>query len=209
MRLYTSFGPNPSVVIAFLAEKNQSLPTVSLDVTQAESRQPPFLEKNAAGTVPLLELDDGTRIAESLAICEYLDEAMPGPFSLIGTDPIARARTRMWVRRIDLLFVQPSSSGWKYAEGLEFCKQFMPVIPHAAQDFKSMASQGVRWIDGQMGENEYICGDRITLADIFLYIFLEFGHVSGQPRDENLRWIARWRSLLSGHAFGKVLQYRL
>lgn len=208
MKLYTSFGPNPAVVNAFLAEKNQQLPIVMLDIMKAESRQPPFLEKNPAGTTPLLELDDGTYIAESLAICEYLDEALPGA-SLIGRNAVERARTRMWVRRIDLSIVQPSASGWKYAEGLEFCKNFMPVIPHAADDFKSMAAQGVKWLDGQMGDNKYVCGDSLSLADIFLYVFVEFGEFSGQPRDKSLRWIAAWRDRLAAHALAKALEVRM
>ena len=209
MKLYTSFGPNPAVVAAFLAEKDQQVPTVMLDIMKAESRQPPFLEKNAAGTTPLLELDDGTYIAESHAICEYLDEAVPGSFSLIGKTAVEKAITRMWVRRIDLNIVQPSASGWKYAEGAEFCKQFMPVIPHAADDLKAVAAHGLKWLDGQMRDNKYICGDKFTLADIFLYVFVEFGEYSGQPRDKSLQWTARWHDRLAAHPFVKVLQFRM
>jgi len=209
MKLYTSFGPNPSIVTAFLAEKHQSLDTETLDITKAESRQPAFVRKNPAGTVPLLELDDGTCIAESLAICEYLDEVMPGPLCLIGSTPVERAITRMWLRRIDIGFVQPASSGWRFSEGLEFCKHFMPVIPRAANDFKAIAAQGVRWIDAQMGSDKYICGTRITLADILLYVFIEFGHVNGQPRDASLKWISSWRATLGEHPFVKVLQFKL
>jgi len=205
MKLYTSFGPNPAVVTAFLAEKRQALETVRLDITRAESGQPSFMQKNPAGTVPLLELDDGTYIAESLAICEYLDEVLPGPGSLIGDSAVARAQTRMWLRRLDLHIIQPSSYGRRYAEGIEFCKNFRQVIPQAANDFKLMAAQGIKWLDVQMGASKYICGDRVTLADILLYVFVEFGNVNGQPIDPSIPWLSRWRVLMAGHRLAKVL----
>ena len=92
MKLHDSaMAPNPRRVRIFLAEKGTEVPTVQVDIAKAENRQPPFLAKNPLGGVPVLELDDGTFIAESVAICRYFEETQPDP-PLMGTDAADRAR---------------------------------------------------------------------------------------------------------------------
>lgn len=203
MKLYSSFGPNPAVVQAFLRQKSQSIETVMLDMMKAESRQEPFLSLNPAGTTPLLQLDDGRYLAESLAICEYLDEVLPGP-SLIGDTAEERALTRMWMRRADLLVVQPSANGWRFAEGLDFCRPYGHVIPHAADDLKTLARQGLAWIDRHAGPGHYLAGDRLTLADIFLFVFVEAGTSQNQPIDPALGWIGEWRERLRSEPLSQL-----
>jgi glutathione S-transferase len=196
VRLYTCVvGPNPAVVTAFLLERGQTVDTVQVDITKGETRMPAFTAINPAGTVPVLEVD-GTYIAESVAICEYLDETLPGQ-SLLGNTALERAVTRMWLRRIDIHFVQPSSSGWRFAEGLEMCRANMYVMPEAAKDFKIVAAQSLAWIDRLMVGKRFICGERVTLADILLYVFVEFGDRAGQTIDKELGWIAGWRQRMT------------
>ena len=102
MKLYDAkMAPNPRRVRMFAAEKGIELQLVQIDLTKAENRKPPFLEKNPLGRVPVLELDDGSYLAESLAICEYLEELTPEP-PLIGRNAGERANTRMWERRMEL-----------------------------------------------------------------------------------------------------------
>lgn len=205
MKLYTSFGPNPAVVHAFLLQRGASIETVMLDITRAEARNEPHISRNPAGTLPLLEIGEGRYIAESLAICEYLDEVSDGP-SLIGNTPEERAETHMWMRRIDLFYVQPTSSGWRFAEGLEMCRPIMHVIPHAADDFKAIAAAGLAWIDRHVGPHSFVCGDQLTLADILLYVFVEFGDAQGQPVDPALAWIAAWRTRLEVMPLSAAIQ---
>ena len=114
MKLFSSIGPNPRVVRMFIAEKGIEIPVEPVDVMSGENRREPYLQKNPAGQLPCLELADGSRLSEITAICEYLDEKYPEP-SLLGSTPEERAKTRMWVRRIDLNIPEPLANGFRFA----------------------------------------------------------------------------------------------
>jgi glutathione S-transferase len=191
MKLYNSIGPNPKTVRMFMVEKGIELPRVEIDIRGGENRQGGFVSKNPAGQTPALELDDGAVLSEITAICEYLDEVSPGP-SLIGATPQERAMTRMWVRRIDLNIVEPMATGFRYGEGLRMFENRMRCIPHAAADLKLIAQDKLAWLDGLIAGRDFICGDKLTLADILLFAFLEFGATVGQPVNPDLRNITAW-----------------
>ena len=191
MKLHTGLGPNPRTVRMFLAEKGVTLPLVEVDLMGGENRRPPYTDKNPAGQLPCLELDDGTILAEVLPICEYIEEKHPQP-PLIGTTPEERAVTRMWARRIDLNIVEPMANGFRFAEGLMLFKDRIHTIPQAADDLKAIAREKLVWLDGLMGTNQFIVGSRFTLADIFLFAFLDFGRTVGQPLDPSLKWVSGW-----------------
>lgn len=191
MRLHTGLGPNPRTVKMFLAEKGIDVPRVDVDLLAGENRQDPYLAKNPAGQLPCLELDDGTFLAEILPVCEYLEEKHPTP-ALIGTTPEERAVTRMWTRRIDLNIVEPMANGFRYGEGLMLFKDRIRTIPQAAEDLKALAREKLAWLDGLMAGNTFVAGTRFTLADVFLFAFLDFGRTVGQPIDSGLRWIPAW-----------------
>jgi glutathione S-transferase len=191
MKLHTGLGPNPRTVRMFLAEKGMTVPFVQVDLMSGENRRPPYTDKNPAGQLPCLELDDGTVLAEILPICEYLEEKQPQP-PLVGTTPEERAITRMWARRIDLNIIEPMANGFRYGEGLMLFKDRIRCIPQAADDLKAIAREKLAWLDGLMGGNQFIAGARFTLADIFLFAFLDFGRTVGQPLDPNLTWLNDW-----------------
>ena len=191
MKLHTGLGPNPRTVRMFLAEKGMEIPLVEVDLMSGENRRPPYTDKNPAGQLPCLELDDGTMLAEILAICEYIEEKQPRP-PLVGATPEERATTRMWTRRIDLNIVEPMANGFRYAEGLMLFKDRIHTIPQAADDLKAIAQEKLAWLDGLMDGNQFIAGSRFSLADIFLFAFLDFGRTVGQPIDPNLKWVNGW-----------------
>jgi glutathione S-transferase len=112
MKLYNSIGPNPRMVRMFMHEKGIEIPLEAVDLMGGENRRAPYTDKNPAGQLPALALDDGTVIAEITAICEYLEDIQPEPH-LIGGTPQERAETRMWTRRVDLNIVEPmTSTSW-------------------------------------------------------------------------------------------------
>jgi len=191
MKLYDSMGPNPHAVRMFIAEKGLEIPRETVDLMAGENRQSPYLQKNPAGQLPCLELDDGRHIAEITAICEYLEELAPQP-PLIGTTPDERAETRMWTRRIDLNICENLANAFRYSEGLPLFKDRIRTIPHAADDLKALAREKLEWLDGLVEGQPWICGERFTLADILLYAFLAFGENVGQPLDRNLRNLPGW-----------------
>ena len=192
MRFYNSIGPNPRVVTMFMAEKGIELPEVMIDLRGGENRRAPYnVEVNPAGQTPALELDDGSVLTEITAICEYLEERYPAP-ALIGTTAEERARTRMWTRRIDIRICEPLTSGFRFAEGLPVFEPRMRCLPEAAAGLKALAQDGLRWLDPLITGRDFIAGGALTLADILLFAFLDFGTTVGQPIDPANANIVRW-----------------
>ena len=189
MKLFNSVGPNPKVVRMYMAERGIEVDLQEVDLMAGENRQSDYVKINPGGQLPALELDNGDIIAEITCICEYLDDR-DGGSSLIGTTPEERAETRMWVRRIDLGILEPLANGFRYAEGAPMFKDRMTLIPHAAADLKALAQEKITWLDGLMNGKEFICGDRFTLADILLFVFVEFGTQVGQPLNDANKNIA-------------------
>jgi glutathione S-transferase len=191
MKLYTSVGPNPRVVRMFMAERGAAAELVNVDIRGGENRRAAYLQTNPAGQTPALELADGRVISEITAICEYLDEVTPGT-SLIGATPEERAETRMWVRRIDLHVCEPMANGFRWSEGLPMFGDRVRCIPEAAAGLKLIAQERLAWIDGLIGGQRFICGERLTLADFLLFGFLEFGTKIGQPFSRDLSTLPGW-----------------
>jgi glutathione S-transferase len=180
MLFYDSVGPNPRVVRMFMAERGIEIPKTTIDLRGGENRQPAYLAKNPAGQLPCLELDDGFVLAEITVICEYLDEITPGT-SLIGTNAKERAEARMWTRRVDLNIAEPLANGFRFAEGLKMFQSRTRCIPEAAAGLKAMAQDKLGWLNGQIEGRTFLCGDRLTIADILLFCMLDFGAQVGQP----------------------------
>ena len=192
MKFYTSAGPNPRVVKLFMAEKGITLPEVEIDLRGGENRREPYASQvNPAGQTPALELDDGSFVTEITAICEYLDERFPEN-SLLGDTAGDRAKTRMWTRRVDLKFCEPMANGFRFAEGLPLFEPRMRCLPDAAPGLKAIAQDGLAWLDEQLGERPFLAGNKLTLADVLLFAFVEFGNAIGQPLSAEYANINRW-----------------
>jgi len=194
VKFYDSMGPNPKLVRMFAAEKDASLgEVVKVDLAGGENRQGPYLEKNPAGQLPCIELDDGRILSETIAICEWLEETNPEP-ALIGTTPEERAETRMWVRRAEWKVIQPMADGFRFGEGLALFKDRIRTLPEASDGLKAIARDGREWFDTQLGSDgrDTIVPGRFTLADIALFAFSEFGAAVGQPLDPAHKNLARW-----------------
>jgi glutathione S-transferase len=177
----------------FMAERGISgVPSETIDLRSGENRREPFLSRNPTGTCPALALDNGMVLAEITAICEYLDEIGPAGTTLIGKTPEERAETRMWTRRIDLGIVEPMANGFRYTDGLKMFENRIHCIPAAGADLKAIAQEGVTWLDGQTAGRQFICGQRLTLADILLFGFLDFFVGVKQPLNENNKNIMAW-----------------
>ena len=196
MKLYNSIGPNPRLVKMFAAEKGIQLDLVEVDIVAGENRQPAWQAINPTSTTPVLELDSGLCIAETTAICEYLEDRFPAP-ALIGTTPEARAVTRMWWRRADLIVVQPMTTGFRGAEGLPLFQGRVRCLPQAADDLKQATQEGLAWFEAQLGDKPYIAGDALTVADLQLFCFVEFGDKVGQGLNPAHLRLAAWRERIA------------
>jgi glutathione S-transferase len=184
-------GPNPRIVNMFLSEKGIDLPRVEVDLLAGENRRPPYTERNPAGQLPALELDDGRVLGETVVICEYLEEKHPSP-PLIGATAEERAETRLWQRRVELNVTEHLFNAFRYSEGIELFRSRMRVLPEAADGLKAVVRDKLAWLDSLLAGKRYLAGDRFTLADIILYAALDFGRAFGQPFDESLKNLGAW-----------------
>jgi glutathione S-transferase len=191
MLLYNSIGPNPRVVRMFMAERGIEIPRQEVDLRGGENRREPYTTKVPFGQLPALELDNGMVLSEITAICEYLDETHPGA-SLIGKTPEERAETRMWTRRFDLNIVEPATNGFRFSEGLKLFENRIHCIPQAADDLKKTAQLWLTRLDRMIEGRQWICGPRFTLADIFLFCFLDFANGVGQRLNPENRNVMAW-----------------
>jgi glutathione S-transferase len=192
MKFYNSIGPNPRVVRMFMAEKGIDVPKVEIDLRAGENRREPYTKLNPAGQMPALELDDGTVLAEVTAICEYLDEIKKDTPSLIGDSPAERAATRMWTRRVDLNIVEPALNGFRFAEGIKLFQNRVRCIPEAAEGLKATAQDKLAWLEGQMSGKSFIAGNKVSLADVFLFPMVDFLKTVGQPIDPAHKNLTAW-----------------
>lgn len=191
MLLLDALSPAPRTVRMYLAEKRLTLPMQQVDVFAGENREAPYLAHNPAGQTPALVLDDGTCIAESAAIMEYLEELHPDP-PLLGATPVQRAQTRQWLRRCELNITENIHNAYHYAEGLARFSNRIPVAPDAAAGLKRVAQDRLAWLDGMLDGRPFITGNRFTAADIWLYVWLDFASSVGQPFDRRLHNLAPW-----------------
>lgn len=191
MKFYDSFGLNPRIVRFFLLEKDLDLETEQVDIFGMENRREPYLSRNPSGQTPLLELDDGTPLAETGAICEYLEEKHPAP-ALIGSTPEERAITRMWWRRVEINICLPMLYGFCFGEGLEIFRERTHCIPEAAEGMKERGRKGMHWIDGLIKDGHWLAGERFTAADICLYCYIDALRRIGQPIPDGCSRLDAW-----------------
>jgi glutathione S-transferase len=175
----------------FMAEKGIDIPREEVDLLKGDNRRQPYLQKNSAGQMPALELDNGHCVTEITAICEYLEDVHPNP-PLVGANPEQKAEARKWTRRIDLNICEPMANGFRFSQGLQLFKDRIVTVPEAADGLKRIAQDRLKWLDGEMAGKEFVCGKRFTLADIMLYVFLDFGNTVGQPLNPEFANINAW-----------------
>jgi glutathione S-transferase len=190
MKLYDSkTAPNPRRVRILLAEKGIEIPTVEVDIGKGETRTEEFRRKNELGVLPVLELDDGTCIAESVAICRYFEETHPQP-PLMGTDARDRALVEMWQRRIELEVFLPILQVFRNTH--PFFKGRIPQVAAWGEVNRAHAEKQLAWLDRVLADRPFIAGERYTIADITALCGIDFGRVSKiriQPEQKNLnRW---------------------
>jgi len=195
MKLYDNvMAPNPRRVRIFLAEKGITVPTVQVDLGKAETRTAEFLAKNPMGGVPVLELDDGTCISESVAICRYLEGIQPDP-PLMGTDVKDRAIVEMWQRRMELEIFQPIANVFVHTH--EWFKGRRPQVPEFGEACRKHALARMHWLDEVLATRPYVAGDRYTIADITALCGVDWGRVTKTRIPAECSNLLRWHELVS------------
>ncbi len=190
MRLYDlKAGVNTRRVRIFLAEKGIEIPRIEVDMAAGENHRPEYLAKNPIGTMPLLELDDGTLIAESVAICRYFEILHPDP-PLFGVGALEQATIEMWNRRMEIELMRPLLDNFVHLS--PFWKGRREQIAEAGHAGRRQAQSRMRWLDDELSRRAYIAGDSYTIADITAQCALVLGKNTGAPIPAELTNLTRW-----------------
>ena len=182
-------APNPRRVRIFLAEKGVEVPIVQVDIAAAENRGEAFLQKNPLGGVPVLELDDGRYLSESVAICRYFEGLHPDP-PLMGIDPTDAAVVEMWNLRMDLELMKNMTGPFRHTH--DFFKGRIPQVPAWGEVCREGAVANLVWLDRELSDRPFIAGERFTIADITALCAIDFGAVSGIKIAPEQTHLQRW-----------------
>ena len=198
MKLYTFPGaPNPRRVHIYLAEKGLAVPFEKVDILKRANRTPEFLAKvNPLGGIPVLELDDGTHLAESVAICRYLEALHPEP-PLFGRAAREQGVIEMWLRRLELYGMVPVGMVWIH--GSPLTKTVVKrQIPEVAEQYRGAVAQHHAFLDRELEHREFIAGDGFSMADIVALCTLDFAaQLNGLPIPPDHAHLGRWHRNVS------------
>ena len=189
-----SAGMHPRRVRIFMAEKGISIERREVDAAGGANARPDFLQLNPLGKLPVLELDDGSAIAESLAICRYLEALHPHP-PLMGRTPQTAAHIEMWTLRIDHELSQPIALAFVHSS--DFYRGRVEQVPEVAGWARNRALQTMAWLDGELAERSHIAGDDYTLADIVAQCACVLGKAVGLRIPPEMTNLSRWFAQVS------------
>jgi glutathione S-transferase len=203
MKIYDfAFAPNPRRLRIFVAEKGLKIPIEQVDIFTGQNRTPEMLAKNPAGGLPVMELDDGSHLAESVAICRYLEGLYPEP-NMMGKDSREQAHIEMWNRRVELgLF---GAAGRAFQHTNELFKARLKQFPEYGETQREAVTQQLQWLDAQIGNKPFIAGDRFTIADITAEVAVDFAaQAAGVTADPALKNLGRWYKSVSSRPSAKA-----
>ncbi len=202
MKIYeTRTAPNPRRVRMFLAEKGIDVDYVQVDIQSGENLSKEMRKKNPIGKIPILELDDGTCIAETDAICTYFESIQPEP-PLMGTSPIEKATISMWQRQVEFAFMLQVGMCFQHTTG--YFKDRMVPVPEYGKQAGINAAKYMSILERRLGESEYIAGDKFTIADITALCSMDFARVINiRMKDEQVN-LQRWYESVSGRESAKA-----
>lgn len=196
MKLYDGGrAPNPRRVTVFLAEKGIAVERVPVAMGEMAHRSPQITALNPLQRLPILELDDGTVLTESVAICRYFEELHPEP-ALFGIDPLDRARVEMWNRRVELHFMAPVAAAFRHTHPA--MKDWeVPQVPEWGEANRPKALAFLELLDRELAERPYIAGERYSIADITGLVAFDFMKPARIERPERLANVVRWYETVS------------
>lgn len=198
------FAPNPRRVNIFLAEKGIELPSEVLNIPAKEHLSDEIKTLNPMQTLPILVLDDGTAISESIAICRYFEELHPEP-PLMGTTPLEKATIEMWQRRMELNLIFPVAAVFRHTHPA-MAELENPQVAEWADANRPRVQRALEILDAQLAKTTYVAGDTYTIADITALVGVDFTKMARIEVPESLANLARWRAAVSSRPSAKAGQ---
>ena len=188
-------APNPRRVRIFLAEKGIDLPETPVDMMKREHKSDEYKARNSLGQVPTLELDDGTCISETVAICRYFEETQPDP-PLFGRTPVEKANIDMWVRRVEFQVMNPVGMFWRHAH--PFTSRLLTQFKDFGESNRGHYQGAQRWLDRELADRAYLAGEAYSMADICLLSTVDFATWIGLPLEPANANLKAWHDRVSG-----------
>jgi glutathione S-transferase len=184
-------APNPRRVRWFMAEKGiDGVEVVEVDIWKGEHRRPEYRDRAGLAHVPALELDDGTTITESVAICRYLEALHPEP-NLFGRDPKETAVIEMWTRRCEFYLANPLMLTVRHSHPALAALE-AGQVPQVAEHNRAGAEKFMKGLDRRLAAHEFLAEDRFTIADIVGVVGMDFARLIKYRPPEELTHLARW-----------------
>ncbi len=183
-------APNPRRVRIFLAEKGINLPETHVDMIKREHKSPEFRAKNSMGQLPALELDDGSCISETVAICRYFEETNPEP-PLFGRTALEKALVDQWIRRVEFAVMMPVGNFWRHAHPrtAALLNQFKDFGESNKETYRGAQ----KYLNRELADREFLVGDAYSMADICLLSTVDFAEWIGLPVEPEFENLVAWR----------------
>ncbi len=184
-------APNPRRVRIFLAEKGIELPETPVNLMTREHKSPEYRAKNSMGQIPTLELDDGTCISETVAICRYFEELHPNP-PMFGTTAVERALVDQWIRRVEFAVMMPVGQFWRHAHPRTAA--LLTQYKDFGESNKATYQGAQKYMDRELAGRDFLVGDTPTMADICLLSTVDFAEWIGLPVEDEFERLVAWRA---------------
>ncbi len=187
-------APNPRRVRMFLAELGVDVPETPVDLRKREHKSPEYREKNSLGQIPTLELDDGSTLSESVAICRYFQALHPEP-ALFGGTAFETAQVDMWIRRVEFIVMTPVGNFWRHAH--PFTAPLLTQFKDFGESNREAYAGAQRWLDRELAAGSFIAGETFSMADICALSTVDFASWIGLPIAPEHTRLTDWHARVS------------
>lgn len=203
MKIYeASTAPNARRVRVFLHEKNiKDIEFVQIDIQRGDNLSEAFKQKNPLAKIPILELDDGTVISESVAICRYFEEINP-ELPLMGSSAVEKAIIEQWQRRMEFSLLMPTGMCFQHTTG--YFKDRMNVLPEWGKECGDNVKKFLAFLNTHLASSQYIAGDSFSIADITALISIDFNRVNNIRIEDDQENLKRWYANVSSRPSAKA-----
>lgn len=202
MKLYDDkYAPNPRRVRIFLAEKGIEVPTQEVAIMKGAHKTPEFRKISPMSQVPAIELDDGTCLTETLAICRYFEATNPET-PLFGRTPVEIGLVEMWQRRAELNLMIPIAMFFRHTN--EIMAGLEDQLPEWGEKNKPRITGGMKFFDAHLAGHDFIVGDYFSMADIVLLTAVDFAMFAGVPIADDLVNLQAWYERVSARPSAKA-----
>lgn len=188
-------APNPRRVRIYLAEKGISVPMKQMSIIAGEHKAAEFVANYPPGQLPVLELDDGRMIGESIAICRYFEALNPDP-PMFGTGAVELAEVDMWIRRVELTLMNPIAQIWMHTHPFT-ARVVVPQYTEYGESNRPKALAAMRRFDTALAGGAFLAGANYSVADIALLTTIDFAEFIGVPLPDDVPALTDWRARMS------------